>query len=105
MSDTTVMQPRDSETAKGSGPARPAAWAANIWRDPVWIDAASIGDGAKRLRAIQRNWMLYAFHLHRRAALIEAGDYTARSWIVAFPRAALIRWADARKAAMMREAA
>ena len=25
MSDTTVMQPRDSETAKGSGPARPAA--------------------------------------------------------------------------------
>ena len=25
MSDTTVMQPRDSETAKGSDPARPAA--------------------------------------------------------------------------------
>lgn len=31
-----------------------------------------------------------------RAALIEKGDYTARSWIVAWPRAALIRWADAR---------
>ena len=27
-----------------------------------------------------------------RAALIEKGEYTARSWIVAWPRAALIRW-------------
>jgi hypothetical protein len=33
-----------------------------------------------------------------RAALIEKGEYTARSWIVAWPRAALIKWADARKA-------
>lgn len=31
-----------------------------------------------------------------RAALIEKGEYTARSWIVAWPRAALIRWADGR---------
>ena len=31
-----------------------------------------------------------------RAALIEKGDYTARSWIVAWPRAALIKWADGR---------
>lgn len=31
-----------------------------------------------------------------RAALIEKGEYTARSWIVAWPRAALIRWADNR---------
>jgi hypothetical protein len=40
-----------------------------------------------------------------RAALIEKGDYTARSWIVAWPRAALIKWADARKTAEMSEAA
>lgn len=33
-----------------------------------------------------------------RRDLIEKGEYTARSWIVAWPRAALIRWADARKA-------
>lgn len=33
-----------------------------------------------------------------RAALIEKGEYTARSWIVAWPRAALIRWADSRAA-------
>ena len=41
-----------------------------------------------------------------RAALIEKGEYTARSWIVAWPRAALIKWADARKAQpVMAEAA
>ncbi|MBB5659845.1 hypothetical protein [Brevundimonas halotolerans] len=33
-----------------------------------------------------------------RKALIEEGQYSARSWIVAWPRAALIRWAEARKA-------
>ncbi|MCS6622711.1 hypothetical protein N0B44_07300 [Roseibacterium beibuensis] len=40
-----------------------------------------------------------------RAALIETGEYTARSWIVAWPRAALIKWADARKADGMAQAA
>lgn len=39
-----------------------------------------------------------------RKALIEEGRYTARSWIVAWPRAALIRWADARQAARPTEA-
>jgi 23S rRNA (cytidine2498-2'-O)-methyltransferase len=54
------------------GPPRPAAWAANTWFDPVLIDAPSIGEGARALRAIQRNWALYSFAHHRRAALIEA---------------------------------
>lgn len=40
-----------------------------------------------------------------RKALIEEGKYTARSWIVAWPRAALIRWADGRKAEGLSEAA
>ena len=40
-----------------------------------------------------------------RAALIEKGEYTARSWIVAWPRAALIKWADARKVEALRQAA
>lgn len=53
------------------GPPRPAAWAQNVWHDPLRIPIRSIGDGAKALRAIQRNWALYAFHLHRRASLIE----------------------------------
>lgn len=40
-----------------------------------------------------------------RKALIEEGKYTARSWIMAWPRAALIRWADARKTGGAAEAA
>jgi len=54
------------------GPAKPAAWAANIWHDPVLLPVASIGDAAKRLRALQRNWSLYSHAHHRRAALIQA---------------------------------
>jgi 23S rRNA (cytidine2498-2'-O)-methyltransferase len=53
-----------------NGPPRPAAWAANTWHDPVFLDIASIGDAANKLRAIQRNWALYSFAHHRRAALI-----------------------------------
>jgi 23S rRNA (cytidine2498-2'-O)-methyltransferase len=52
------------------GPATPAAWAANVWCDPMRIPIASIGDAARKLRVIQRNWALYSFALHRRAALI-----------------------------------
>lgn len=51
-------------------PGRSVAWAANVWRDPVFIPIESIGDAAKKLRAIQRNWALYPFAFHRRAALI-----------------------------------
>jgi 23S rRNA (cytidine2498-2'-O)-methyltransferase len=40
-----------------SGAALPAAWAANVWRNPAYIPIVSIGDAAKRLRAIQRNWL------------------------------------------------
>jgi 23S rRNA (cytidine2498-2'-O)-methyltransferase len=54
------------------GPARAVAWADNIWRDPVHIPVSSIGDAAKKLRAIQRNWALYSCAQHRRAALIAA---------------------------------
>lgn len=53
------------------GPARLASWVANLWLDPVILPIASIGDGAKQLRAIQRNWALYSHAHHRRAALIQ----------------------------------
>jgi 23S rRNA (cytidine2498-2'-O)-methyltransferase len=52
------------------GAPRTVAWAANVWLDPVRIEIASIGDAARRLRAIQRNWALYSHAHHRRAALI-----------------------------------
>lgn len=52
------------------GPPRPAAWVANLWHEPQRIAIASIGDAARKLRAIQRNWALYSHAHHRRAALI-----------------------------------
>jgi 23S rRNA (cytidine2498-2'-O)-methyltransferase len=52
------------------GPARPVAWVANVWYDPLHMPIQSIGDAAKKLRAVQRNWALYSFAHHRRAALI-----------------------------------
>jgi len=53
------------------GPARPAAWAANIWFDPAVIEFESISQAATALRAMQRNWALYPHRLHRRANLIQ----------------------------------
>jgi 23S rRNA (cytidine2498-2'-O)-methyltransferase len=52
------------------GPAKSAAWVSNVWHDPAHISISSISDAAKKLRAIQRNWALYSFAHHRRAALI-----------------------------------
>ena len=52
------------------GPAAVPAWCANVWLAPQRIPITSIGDGAKKLRAIQRNWSLYSADHHRRAALI-----------------------------------
>lgn len=54
------------------GPRRPVAWAANVWLEPVQIPISSIADAARKLRTIQRDWMLYSFQLHRRAQLIAA---------------------------------
>ncbi len=52
------------------GPARAVAWAQNVWLEPLRIPVASIGEAAKALRAIQRNWWPYAPTLHRRTALL-----------------------------------
>ena len=52
-------------------PPRPPAWAANVWLDPRQITIASISDAATRLRAIQRNWAVYAPRFYRRATLIQ----------------------------------
>jgi 23S rRNA (cytidine2498-2'-O)-methyltransferase len=52
------------------GPEKPHAWVANVWRNPRRLEIASIKDGARQLRAMQRNWALYPHAHHRRAALI-----------------------------------
>ncbi|WP_404385582.1 SAM-dependent methyltransferase [Caenispirillum salinarum] len=53
-----------------SGPPRAAAWAQNVWRDPVMIRFESNGEAARALKSIQRNWWPYTVEHHRRAALI-----------------------------------
>lgn len=67
------------------GAPRPAAWAANIWFDPLRIPICSIGDGAAKLRAIQRNWALCPGEFHRRAALIAEKLPTVSAKPLVFP--------------------
>jgi len=45
-------------------------WAANTWLEPQWRRAASIGDGARWLRSMQRNWAFVGDGFHRRATLL-----------------------------------
>ena len=52
------------------GPARRVAWAANVWHAPQRIAVESIGDAARALRDLQRNWTLYPLHHSGRARLI-----------------------------------
>ncbi|MHC1701125.1 MAG: SAM-dependent methyltransferase [Humidesulfovibrio sp.] len=51
-------------------PAMPAAWAQNTWLDARLVPAPSIGQAAKALRDIQRNWWPHPVRLARRSALI-----------------------------------
>jgi 23S rRNA (cytidine2498-2'-O)-methyltransferase len=79
-----------------AGPPRRAVWAANLWLDPQEIKIVSISDAAARLRAIQRNWALYAAKLYRRAALIQEQLPKVSSKPLVFgmppPRAPLGSW-------------
>ncbi len=45
-------------------------WSENTWLEPRFIEISSIGDGAKKLRDIQRNWANYPHDFHRRSGLI-----------------------------------
>ncbi len=49
--------------------AKPA-WAQNIWLDARLVPAPSIGQAAKALRGIQRNWWPHPVRLARRSALV-----------------------------------
>ncbi|MBL6078747.1 hypothetical protein JMJ56_12070 [Belnapia sp. T18] len=51
-------------------PPRVLAWALEAWTAPEEVPAPSVKAAADALRAIQRNWALYAHGQHRRAALI-----------------------------------
>lgn len=79
------------------GPMRDVAWAANVWRNPRVLAIASIGDAAKQLRAIQRNWALLDVAHHRRASLIAENLPKVSARPIAFgdgpPKAPLGSWA------------
>ncbi len=54
-----------------AAPPTDVAWAEDVWLEPVLLPAASIGEAAKALVAIQRNWACFSVMEHRRAALIQ----------------------------------
>ena len=60
----------DDELVTVLGPRRRARWVRNVWLDPLVIDFSSVGEAARILRGIQRNWAPCPTRLHRRTALI-----------------------------------
>lgn len=65
-----------------------AAWALDVWTDPREIAVPSIKAGADALRAVQRNWSLYALDHHRRSALIAERLPPVKARALVFPEAA-----------------
>ncbi len=65
-----------------------SAWAANIWHDCIEWPVVSIGEAAKALRSLQRNWAMYAPLHHRRAALIQERLPHVSAKPIVFPAAA-----------------
>ena len=60
-------------------------WSANVWHGLESKHIDSIGDGAKWLRSMQRNWALYSTGSFRRASLIESKLPPLRSRPRPFP--------------------
>jgi 23S rRNA (cytidine2498-2'-O)-methyltransferase len=69
-------------------PLVPCAWALDTWTEPREVPAPSIAAAAGALRAIQRNWSLYAAAQFRRAALIEARLPPVKARPLSFPEPA-----------------
>ena len=54
-----------------SAPVQELYWAQNTWLEPFFMPIESVGDAAKKLKAIQRNWHCQPTDFFRRAKLIE----------------------------------
>lgn len=66
----------------------PAAWALDVWTDPVEIAVASVKSAADALRGMQRNWAAYPAGHHRRMALIVERLPPVKARPLVFPEAA-----------------
>jgi 23S rRNA (cytidine2498-2'-O)-methyltransferase len=60
----------DGELVTVLGERRHPYWTRNTWQKPLLIEFSSVGEAAKALRSIQRNWASLPARLHRRTALI-----------------------------------
>jgi 23S rRNA (cytidine2498-2'-O)-methyltransferase len=88
--DHVVAELRDVIAVHGrlvlaAGAEQRSFWAHNVWRRPVRIPIPSIAAAARALRGIQRDFHPYAFHLHRRTALIAAALPRVRHEPLTFP--------------------
>ena len=69
-------------------PPQTVSWALDTWLACQDAPAPSIRTAADTLRAVQRNWSLYAAGQHRRAALVEARLPPVRAASLRFPEPA-----------------
>ncbi len=60
----------DGELVTVLGGHRRPYWTRNVWERPLLVEFGSVGEAARILRSIQRNWAVAPSRLHRRAALI-----------------------------------
>ncbi len=67
--DISVQQQRD-RLVLAAGAAQDLCWAQNTWFAPEFLPVQSIGDAARRLKSIQRNWAVHPTAHFRRTALI-----------------------------------
>ena len=66
----SIIDIQDQLILSSASPVK-TLWALNTWQTPIVLTIDSINDGAKKLKAIQRNWCLYSYRSHRRAKLIQ----------------------------------
>ncbi len=71
LSGATVEMRERLAIATNVPPSSAAAWAQNVWRNPIRIEFTSITDAAKKLRGLHPYWSLHSTVFHRRAQLIQ----------------------------------
>lgn len=64
------------------------SWALDVWTAPVELSVSSVRAASNALRALQRNWALYAAGHHRRSALIAEQLPFVSAKPLLFPQAA-----------------